>query len=393
MLGHIAIANDQWKTAPPGNSSREPGPRVGRSSRQSGESDAGPRRRPKGVGLMNTSRADRWRSRGSYFSWRPAEGASSVEIFHVEMGDPGAPVILLIHGAPTSSIDWSEVASQLSARFRVCAVDFPGFGFSDKPQGWNYSLARDEELIEFYLSEVIRAEAGVIVAHDRGDSVALLHAIRCADGRSATRLEHLVLSNGNIFLPLSNLTGAQRQILDAKSWSKIADALTPSGLAEAMGASTFTPPRGAGDPEVEALSATFAHKDGVRVLHDTIKYLFERSRDELAWLRVLAEASFPVTIIWGVYDTVSPPRVAMYVWNEYLMLRPGANRLYFIPDANHYVQADRPDAFVKVLLHTLEARDDQRPRALESEPGAPLLVDSSRARMPVAADLLRAETP
>src|SRR5215472_3949348 len=127
------------------------------------ESDAGPRSRPKGVGLMNTSRADRWRSRGSYFSWRPAEDASSVEIFHVEMGDPGAPVLLLIHGAPTSSIDWSEVASQLSARFRVCAVDFPGFGFSDKPQGWGYSLTRDEELIEFYLSEVIGAEAGVVV--------------------------------------------------------------------------------------------------------------------------------------------------------------------------------------------------------------------------------------
>jgi len=343
---------------------------------------------------MSTGRAEDWRNRGDYFSWRPADAkAAPVEIFHIELGDPEAPVLLFIHGWPTSSIDWAGVAGQLSTRFRVCALDFPGYGFSDKPQGWSYSLARDEELVEFYLSEVIRAEAGVIVAHDRGDSVALLHATRCADGRSATRLEHLVLSNGNIFLPLSNLTGAQRQILDAKSWSKIADALTPSGLAEAMGASTFTPPRGAGDPEVEALSATFAHKDGVRVLHDTIQYLFERSRDEQAWLRVLAEASFPVTIIWGVYDTVSPPRVAMYVWNEYLMLRPGANRLYFIPDANHYVQADRPDAFVKVLLHTLEATDDQRPGALESQPGAPLLVDSSRARMPVAADLLRAETP
>ena len=54
-----------------------------------------------------------------------------------------------------------------------------------------------------------------MVAHDRGDSVALLHAARCAEGRSAMRLEHLVLSNANIFLPLSNLTGAQRQALDA----------------------------------------------------------------------------------------------------------------------------------------------------------------------------------
>ena len=60
-----------------------------------------------------------------------------------------------------------------------------------------------------------------------------------------------------------------------------------------------------------------------------------------------------MTVVWGLCDTVSPPRVASYVWNQYLMLKPGGNRLYFIPDANHYLQADRPDAFVKVLLHAL----------------------------------------
>jgi pimeloyl-ACP methyl ester carboxylesterase len=343
---------------------------------------------------MNAQRADDWRSRGGHFSWRPAAGdASPVEIFHVEIGDPGAPVMLLIHGWPTSSIDWLEVASQLSASFRVCALDFPGYGFSDKPPGWGYSLARDEELIEFYLSEMIGAEAGVVVAHDRGDSVALLHAARCAEGRSAMRLEHLVLSNGNIFLPLSNLTGAQRQALDAESWSQLSAVVTPERLAEAMGATTFTPPRKAGDPEVEALAATFAYDDGIKVLHEGIQYLVERSKDEQRWLAALAGASFPVTLVWGLYDTVSPPRVASYVWNEYLMLKPGGNRLYFIPDANHYLQVDRPDAFVMVLRHALEPADDQGPGALEAELGAPLLVDSSRERLPAAAELLRVQTP
>jgi pimeloyl-ACP methyl ester carboxylesterase len=336
------------------------------------------------------ARADDWRRRGGHFSWRPAEeGASPVEIFHVEIGDPGAQVLLLIHGWPTSSIDWFDVAGQLSTRFRVCALDFPGYGFSDKPQGWGYSLTRDEELIEFYLSEVLGAEAGVVVGHDRGDSVALLHAARCADGRSATRLEHLVLSNANIFLPLSNLTAAQRQILDRQSGPQITAALTASRLAEGMGASTFTPPRKAGDPEVDALTATFGHNNGIKVLHETIQYLVERSKDEQTWLTTLARAPFPVTMIWGLYDTVSPPRVASYVWNEYLMLKPGSNRLYFIPDANHYLQVDRPDAFVKVLLHALEPADDQGPGPIEPELGAPLLVDRSRQRLPTAADLLR----
>ena len=316
-----------------------------------------------------------------------------VEIFHVELGDPGAPVLLLIHGWPTSSIDWFDVAGQLSARFRVCALDFPGYGFSDKPREWGYSLRRDEELIEFYLAEVIGAEAAVIVAHDRGDSVALVHAARCAEGRSAVRLEHLVLSNGNIFLPLSNLTLAQRRILDEDSGPQIAATLSAPVLAEAVGATTFSPPRKPGDPEVEALTATFGYHDGTKVLHETIQYLAERSKDEQGWLRALADAPFPVTVIWGLCDTVSPPRVASYVWNQYLMLKPGGNRLYFIPDANHYLQADRPDAFVTVLLHALGPAGGQGPGALGPEPGAPLLVDTSRERLPAAADLLRAQDP
>jgi pimeloyl-ACP methyl ester carboxylesterase len=338
---------------------------------------------------MSTSRAGDWRSRGGYFSWRPAqEDAAPVDIFHIEMGDPEAPVLLLIHGWPTSSVDWFEVANRLSATFRVCALDFPGHGFSDKPPGWGYSLSRDEELVEFYLSEFIGADSGVIVAHDRGDSVALLHAARCAAGRSATRLDHLVLSNGNIFLPLSNLTGAQRQILDQETWPKIAATLTPSSLAQAMGIGTFTPPRPANDPDVEALAVTFGHDDGIKVLHETIQYLVERSQHEQEWLTALAEAPFPVAVIWGLYDTVSPPRVATYVWNEYLMFRPAGGRLYFIPDANHYVQVDRPDSFVDVLRHALDPAADLRPGPLKAELGAPLLVDCSRARLAAAADLL-----
>jgi pimeloyl-ACP methyl ester carboxylesterase len=337
---------------------------------------------------MNSSRADDWRGLGGYFSWQPAEDVPAVEIFHVEIGDPAAPVMLLIHGWPTSSIDWYAVTGQLGRHFRLCALDFPGYGFSGKPPGWGYSLIRDEELIEFYLARVLGAESCVIVAHDRGDSVALLHAARYAEGRSATRIEHLVLSNGNIFLPLSNLTRAQRLMLDPQSWPQIAAVLTPAALAAGMGATTFTPPRQAGDPEVEALTATFGHGNGTEVLHETIQYLAERAQDEQTWLAGLTAAPFPVTLIWGLTDTVSPPRVASYVWNQYLMLRPAGGRLYFVPDANHYLQADRPDAFATVLAHALEPAGDPSPGALGPEPGAPLLVDSSRPRLPAAAELL-----
>ena len=72
-------------------------------------------------------------------------------------------------------------------------LDFPGSGSPPSRAGWGYSLARDAELLDHYLSEIVGAESAIMVAHDRGDSVALIHAARCADGGARVRVEHLLL--------------------------------------------------------------------------------------------------------------------------------------------------------------------------------------------------------
>ena len=361
--------------------------RLRRGRRSAGGAHARRGARVRRVTGSESARAEDWRSKGGYLEWAPADGqAAPVQVFHVELGDPAAPVLALVHGFPTCSIDWFEVAERLSARFRVCLVDFPGYGFSDKPRGWGYSLGRDAELLDHYLGETIGAQSAVMVAHDRGDSVALIYAANAREGRARVGLEHLVLSNANIFLALSNLTDAQRLMLHNP---ELLEQLTPELLAAGMGAVTYTPPRGPGDPEVQALATTFAHADGVGVLHETIQYLVERSVDEESWLRSLAATALPTTVVWGVYDTVAPIRVATHVWHEHLMFKPGRNALYLIPGANHYVQNDRPDAFVETVLHTLDSPDDAAPGALDGAPDAPILVDRSRAELPDAAALIR----
>src|SRR5271165_7130384 len=340
-----------------------------------------------------TPRAEAWLARGKHFSWSPAgESAASVNVFHVELGDADAPVMALIHGFPTCSIDWFEVAERLSPRYRVCMLDFPGFGFSDKPHGWGYSLRRDAELLDHYLTQIVGAQSVVIVAHDRGDSVALIHATNRAAAGAHAAVEHLVLCNANLFLALSNLTDAQRLMLHNP---ELLGELTPELLAAGMGAVTFTPPRTPDDPAVQALAATFAHCDGVSVLHETIQYLVERSLDETAWLQSLAATALPTTLIWGVYDAVAPIRVANHVWHEHLMFKPGRNAFYLIPGANHYVQNDRPDAFVQTLSHALDPPDDAPPGALSEALDAPILVDRSHTELPDAAQLIaqRAAVP
>ena len=332
------------------------------------------------------NRAEEWRAKGSTFTWSPRSGdAAPVQCFHVELGAADAPPVVLVHGFPTSSVDWFEVAEKLSDRYRVCAMDFPGFGFSDKPLGWGYSLSRDAEVLEHYVAEVLVLESMILVAHDRGSSVALVHTTNCD---SRVELQHLFLSNANIFLPMSNLTEAQRTMLDPEFGPAALAVGTPEQLAEGMGQVTYSPPRGPDDPEIQALATIFAHGEGLKVLHETIQYLVERSQDEGSWLQALAAMDVPTTVMWGIYDTVSPLRVISYVWNEFLMTKPGDNTLYFIPDANHYLQNDQPDSVVETFLHALEAPDDTPPGAIAPRRGAPLLVDRSRAALPDAADLL-----
>ena len=340
-------------------------------------------------------RAGAWRARGATFRWAPQDGgADEVSIFHVEAGDPGNPVLLLVHGFPTCSIDWFEMVDLLADRFRVCALDFPGYGFSDKPLGWGYSLARDAELLDHYVRTVVGARSLSILAHDRGSSVAINYVLRsqeAPDRPEPPAIEHLVLTNGNIFLPLSNLTEFQRQVLDPATAPELLAQLTPELLAAGMGEVTYSPPRPADHPDVAALEATFAHADGVKVLHETIQYLVERAANERDWLERLAASDLPTTLIWGMLDTVSPPRVAARVWNDFLMLKPGRNLFYLVPGANHYLQTDQPGRVVAAFLHAEDVGAGAPPGAISTDAGAPVLVDRSRPRIPDATEVLKGD--
>ena len=50
-------------------------------------------------------------------------------------GDPSADPLLLIHGLGATKASWLTVVPQLAQRYRVIAIDLPGFGASDKPRG------------------------------------------------------------------------------------------------------------------------------------------------------------------------------------------------------------------------------------------------------------------
>ncbi|MFE7836260.1 SDR family oxidoreductase [Streptomyces sp. NPDC057474] len=96
--------------------------------------------------------------------------ADGVELCVAELGDPGQPTVLLVHGYPDSKEVWSEVAVRLAERFHVVLYDVRGHGGSTapKPLRGGFTL---EKLTDDFLAVVDAVSPGRpvhLVGHDWG---------------------------------------------------------------------------------------------------------------------------------------------------------------------------------------------------------------------------------
>jgi haloalkane dehalogenase len=91
-------------------------------------------------------------------------------------GDPQAPVLVFLHGNPTSSFLWRHVITALMDRFRCVAIDLIGMGGSGKPDlDYTWAVHRD------YVAEALagldtEARAIRLVMHDWGVALGLDYA-------------------------------------------------------------------------------------------------------------------------------------------------------------------------------------------------------------------------
>jgi pimeloyl-ACP methyl ester carboxylesterase len=81
-----------------------------------------------------------------------------VSVFYREAGPAAGPVVLLLHGFPTSSHMFRNLIPVLADRYRVIAPDFPGFGQSAMPEHteFSYAFGRYAELMDGLLQQLGR---------------------------------------------------------------------------------------------------------------------------------------------------------------------------------------------------------------------------------------------
>ena len=116
--------------------------------------------------------------------WAHVAGAA---IHYVDEGE-GTP-ILMLHGNPTWSFLYRDVIQALKDDFRCVAIDLPGFGLSDAPEGFGFRAAEHAEVVAALVAELDLRDY-VLLGQDWGGPIGL-----AAAGRAPERVAGLVLGN------------------------------------------------------------------------------------------------------------------------------------------------------------------------------------------------------
>jgi pimeloyl-ACP methyl ester carboxylesterase len=118
-----------------------------------------------------------------------------VKIFYREAGPADAPVVLLLHGFPTSSHMFRNLISALGDRYHLIAPDYPGYGQSDMPDRakFAYTFDRFAELVDGLLGQLGVARYAMYVM-DYGAPVGWRLALKHPESISG-----LIVQNGNAY--------------------------------------------------------------------------------------------------------------------------------------------------------------------------------------------------
>jgi pimeloyl-ACP methyl ester carboxylesterase len=121
--------------------------------------------------------------------------ADGIKIFYREAGAADAPVLLLLHGYPTSSHMFRELMPRLASNYRLIAPDLPGFGFTEVPDTRAYTYAFDHLAVTLNaFVEALELKRYAIYIFDYGAPTGLRLAMAHPE-----RVTAIITQNGNAY--------------------------------------------------------------------------------------------------------------------------------------------------------------------------------------------------
>jgi pimeloyl-ACP methyl ester carboxylesterase len=278
-----------------------------------------------------------WESSGRYVE------VAGHRLFVTEQGQGTA--LVLVHGFPTSSYDYRGLMQRLAPHFRCIAFDFPGYGLSDKPAAYSYSLFQQADAMEALLRALGIARARV-VCHDMGTSVLCELLARSEEGRLGFELEHVTFTNGSMLQWLADITPFQKLLASNETLDQAIElcAVIPDGMVAGLRGITRRKDAITPDDEI-VIRELLVHDDGHLRLPALAGYMRERYINKQRWIGALTRSVQRVSIAWATEDPIANLAMGRAL-HELLPSAPYVE----LDGVGHFVIFEDPERVAQVVL-------------------------------------------
>lgn len=283
--------------------------------------------------------AENWKEKGTFYT------ISDKKIFVIDEGNSLETVVIL-HGYPTSSYDYNKVLPELSKYFRVVIHDHLGFGFSDKPKSYSYSLI-DQADVALTLWHKMGLKEVTILAHDYGTAVAKEILARKNHNLIPIKIRKVLLCNSSMRIERLHLRNMGQMLKDKKIGTFI-HRLTSNGyrkMKKKLKIENLNP-QSDNNYDIKKVWNQFSTSEGQKEIHMLSNFINERYTFWHRWTEALKDSTTPVKIVWEKNDPVAIKEIAIVLAAE--EVNPN---LQWIENERHSSILENPSHWIDLVFN------------------------------------------